>query len=175
MQFRRTQSVFGIIGRSGSGKTTLITRLLPVFRQAGLRVSTIKHTHHGVDMDQPGKDTFLHRENGAHEVMLATPGRWVLQHETPEVPALETLVQAMCPVDLILVEGFHATVPACLEVWRPEIGKAPLFPDTLSVTLVATDSTSLPECRSGLEFIQLDDIAGIAAFITAHAATITPE
>lgn len=172
MPVARTQSVFGITGRSGSGKTTLITRLLPIFLETGMKVSTIKHTHHGVDMDQPGKDTFLHRQNGAHEVMLATPQRWVLQHEMDHPPSLTTLLQAMSPVDLILVEGFHATVPASLEVWRPTTQKPPLFPDTAAISLVVTDSPSIPQRRPDLTFMALDALEDIAAFIRKNAAPI---
>ena len=50
--------IFGVVGRSGSGKTTLIVRLLPIFRARGFEVSTIKHAHHGFDLDRPGKDFF---------------------------------------------------------------------------------------------------------------------
>ena len=173
MPVARTQSVFGITGRSGSGKTTLITKLLQFFSQNATRVSTIKHTHHGVDMDQPGKDTFLHRQNGAHEVMLATPQRWILQHEMKAPPSLKELLQAMSPVDLILVEGFHATVPASLEVWRPATQKPPLFPDTPAISLVVTDSADMPQNRPDLTFMKLDDIENIAAFIRKNAASIT--
>lgn len=169
----RVQPVFGVTGRSGSGKTTLITRLLPVLRKAGLRVSTIKHTHHGVDMDQPGKDTFLHRQSGAHEVMLATPQRWVLQHEMAEAPSLTTLLQAMSPVDLVLVEGFHATVPASLEVWRPALNKPPLFPDMAAITLVVTDTPTLSPPRAGLQVMGLDALENIAAFIQENAVPIS--
>lgn len=173
MPVPRTQSVFGVTGRSGSGKTTLIQKLLPFFLEVGIRVSTIKHTHHGVDMDQPGKDTFLHRQSGAHEVMLATPQRWVLQHEMETPPSLKELLRAMSPVDLILVEGFHATVPTGLEVWRPAIQKPPLFPDTPAISLVVTDSPDAPQGRPGLTFMKLDDIENIAAFIRKNAASIT--
>ncbi len=173
MPATRTQSVFGITGRSGSGKTTLIQKLLPFFFESGLRVSTIKHTHHGVDMDQPGKDTFLHRQSGAHEFMLATPQRWLLQHEMETPPSLKELLQAMSPVDLILVEGFHATVPASLEVWRSATQKPPLFPDTPAISLVVTDSPDTPQGRPDLTFMKLDDIENIAAFIRKNAASIT--
>lgn len=175
MPAARAHTVFGITGRSGSGKTTLITRLLPFFLKQGIRVSTIKHTHHGVDMDQPGKDTFLHRQNGAYEVMLATPQRWVLQHEMESPPSLPTLLQAMNPVDLILVEGFHATVPACLEVWRPSTQKPPLFPDTPSISLVVTDSPKKPSRSEHLTFMGLDDIEKISAFIKENATVILPD
>lgn len=173
MPVPRTQSVFGVTGRSDSGKTTLIQKLLPFFLESGIRVSTIKHTHHGVDMDQPGKDTFLHRQSGAHEVMLATPQRWVLQHEMETPPSLKELLRAMSPVDLILVEGFHATVPTSLEVWRPATQKPPLFPDTPAISLVVTDSPDTPQGRPDLTFMKPDDIENIAAFIRKNAASIT--
>ena len=73
--------VLGIVGWSGSGKTTLLTKLIPLLRARGLTVSTVKHTHHGFDMDRPGKDTYRHREAGAHEVLVAAGTRWALLHE----------------------------------------------------------------------------------------------
>ena len=62
--------VFGIVGRKNSGKTHLVTRLLRLASRRGLRVSTIKHAHHSFDIDRPGKDSHLHREAGAHEVLV---------------------------------------------------------------------------------------------------------
>ena len=68
--------VFGLAGWSGSGKTTLITRLIPALIGRGLTVSTIKHAHHNFDVDQPGKDSWQHRQGGAHEVMVSSERRW---------------------------------------------------------------------------------------------------
>jgi molybdopterin-guanine dinucleotide biosynthesis protein MobB len=96
-----------VVGWSGSGKTTLVTALLPALRRRGLRVSTIKHAHHGLDLDRPGKDSFAHREAGAEEVLVVGGQRWALLRETPEgPPGLPALAARMAPVDLILVEGF---------------------------------------------------------------------
>ena len=169
MLFHREQRIFGIVGRSGSGKTHLISHLIPFFCKNGLRVSTIKHTHHGVDMDTPGKDTFQHRENGAVEVMLATPSRWVLQHQSSQPPMLDELVLAMQPVDLILVEGFHADVPASMEVWRPITGKEPLYPHMHQISAIATDSPTLQVGLSGKTVFPINDIESIARYIQKHA------
>jgi molybdopterin-guanine dinucleotide biosynthesis protein B len=49
--------VIGLVGSSGSGKTALIANLLPLLTDAGLRISTVKHAHHGFDIDRPGKDS----------------------------------------------------------------------------------------------------------------------
>lgn len=169
MRFHREQRIFGIIGRSGSGKTHLISRLIPFFCQNGLSVSTIKHTHHGVDMDTPGKDTFQHRENGAVEVMLATPTRWFLQHQSATPPALNELIEAMQPVDLILVEGFHADVPACMEVWRATTATLPLFTNAPQIQVIATDSLPLQGEAGPKTVFCVDDTEGIAHYIQKNA------
>ena len=91
--------IFGLAGWSGSGKTTLMTALIPEFVVRGITVSTIKHAHHAFDVDQPGKDSWRHRQAGAQEVMVASGRRWALMHElrgAPE-PALDELAGADDP------------------------------------------------------------------------------
>lgn len=167
----RHQAIFGITGRSGSGKTHLLARLLPALRALGVRVSTIKHTHHTIDIDKPGKDSFVHREAGASEVMLATPDRWVLQHTQPDEPfALTDLLARMSPVDLILIEGFHTTVPACLEIYRPSVGKEPLFRTQSNIIAVATDAPDTVPAH--LAALDLNDTEALAAFILERAVQI---
>ena len=120
--------VFGIVGRKNSGKTHLVTRLVRLASQRGLRVSTIKHAHHSFDVDRPGKDSQLHREAGAHEVLVASVERWALLHEhrgAPE-PSLQLLLPKLAPCDLVLVEGFKREVNLRLEVYRASSGQAPL-------------------------------------------------
>lgn len=158
--------VFGFAGYSGSGKTTLIEQLVPRFVLHGLKVSLIKHAHAGFDIDRPGKDSYRHREAGCTEVLLTSDKRWVLMHELrgePE-PGLEAQLAALSPCDLVLIEGFKwAPVPK-LEIFRPGLGKAPIFPDNPDVVAVASDApveTSLP-------VLDLNDADGISDFILRH-------
>ena len=118
--------VFGLMGWSGSGKTTLVVNLLPELLGRGLTVSSMKHTHHAVDIDRPGKDSFRHREAGASEVMLASSARWALLHEVrgEAEPDMEALIGHMSPVDLLLVEGFKTYRHPKMEVHRASVGKA---------------------------------------------------
>lgn len=160
--------VFGITGASGSGKTTLITALLPDLRGRGLRISTIKHAHHGIDLDRPGKDSWLHREAGAREVMLVSDGRWALMREaTEEECALDALLARMAPVDLVLVEGFRTGAILKLEVHRAATGKPPYWPADASILAVATDT---PEAVTGPKALCLSDPRAIADFILAECA-----
>ncbi len=103
-------------------------------------MSTVKHTHHGFDMDRPGKDTYRHREAGAHEVLVAAGSRWALLHEVvgPE-PELSELLARMQPVDLMLVEGYKSHPFPKLEVHRPALGKPPIWPEHADIVAVATD------------------------------------
>jgi molybdopterin-guanine dinucleotide biosynthesis protein B len=99
--------VVAIIGRSGSGKTTLIEKLIPVLRRRGLTVSTIKHTHHHqIELDPPGKDSHRHRSAGAAEVIITSDSGWAQIATSNQPASLQTLLERLRPVDIVLVEGF---------------------------------------------------------------------
>jgi molybdopterin-guanine dinucleotide biosynthesis protein B len=157
--------VLGIVGWSGSGKTTLLTGLIPLLRARGLTVSTIKHTHHGFDMDRPGKDSFRHREAGAHEVLVASGTRWALLHEVvgPE-PELSDLLARMQPVDLVLVEGYKTHPFPKLEVHRPVLGKPPIWPNERDIVAIACDVPLLAD----RPVLPLNDPAAITGWIAGQ-------
>ncbi len=162
--------VLGITGGSGNGKTTLIVALLPALRAAGLSVSTIKHAHHGFDIDRPGKDSFRHREAGASEVLVATAERWALLHENDGAePSLRALLARLAPVDLVLVEGYKREACAKLEVHRPAVGKPAQWPDDPSILAVASD-VGLPHCDRTV--LPLGQPAAVAAWLLAVLQTL---
>ena len=159
--------IFGLAGWSGSGKTTLMTALIPELVSRGITVSTLKHAHHAFDVDQPGKDSWRHRQAGAREVMISSQNRWALMHElrgTPE-PEFDELVRRMSPVDLLLVEGFKRHPHAKIEVYRPSLGKPPLHPEDPMVVAIASDET-LQGLR--LPWLPLSDASAVANFILDH-------
>ncbi len=161
--------LFGIAGWSGSGKTTLVVRLLPELIGRGLTVSTVKHAHHGFDIDTPGKDSYQHRKAGAAEVLVSSRHRWALLHENGEEPeaTLDELVSGMSPVDLVLIEGFKAEAIDKLEVHRPAIGKALLCESDPRIVVVASDA---PLPGTAVPVLALDDVDAIADFIVAHCS-----
>jgi len=166
--------LFGLAAWSGSGKTTLMARLLPELIARGHSVSTVKHAHHAFDLDQPGKDSYRHREAGATEVLITSSTRWALQHElrgAPE-PDLETLIAHMSPVDLLLVEGFKRHPHPKLELLRPSLGKEPLYPgDSLIRAIYAVEPLPAPlRAAIALPIYEAEDIAGIADLVIAEAA-----
>ncbi len=155
--------VLGFAGYSGSGKTTLIERLLPRLVANGLRVSVLKQSHHDIDLDTPGKDSWRHRQAGAHEVLLATPSRWMLVHELRGAPVPDLAAQLAClsPCDLVLVEGFrHAALPK-LEVHRLTHGKPWLYPEDAHILAVVSDVAPPAE----VHHLAIDDIDAIHDYI----------
>ena len=162
--------VIGLAGWSGAGKTTLVTRLIPYFIAEGLRVSVIKHAHHEFDVDIPGKDSWVHRQSGAAEVLVSSTRRWALMHELrgADEPKLPELLAKMSPVDLVLIEGFKREPHRKIEVHRAANGKPALFPDDPGIVGIVTDTkleTTLPTAH-------LDDIEAVAAMIHASAVDI---
>lgn len=159
--------VLGFAGWSGAGKTTLICKLIPELKARGLSVSTIKHAHHAFDVDSPGKDSWEHREAGAHEVLVASAARFALMHElrgAPE-PPLGELLARMAPVDLVLIEGFKRDAHDKIEVHRVGNGKPFLFPDDPCIVALASDAPP----PFGPPRVQLDNVEAIAALVVAHA------
>jgi molybdopterin-guanine dinucleotide biosynthesis protein B len=131
-------------------------------------VSTIKHAHHGFDLDQPGKDSFMHRTAGATEVVISSAKRFAILHELREEPEwdLPDLLDKLSPVDLVLVEGYKREKFPKLEVHRAANGKPLLHPDDDWIVAVAAD-VALPQ--ASVPIIALDDIEKIADVLLAEA------
>lgn len=162
--------LIGFAGWSGAGKTTLLQRLIPALVARGLRVSTVKHAHHAFDVDQPGKDSHIHRTAGATEVLIGSAARWALMHELrgdPE-PELPHLIAHMTRVDLILVEGFKRGPHPKIEVHRAAIGKPLLHPNDPTIAAMAAD----PIQPATIPVVPLDDIEAIATLALNHARAI---
>jgi molybdopterin-guanine dinucleotide biosynthesis protein B len=163
--------IIGLAGWSGSGKTTLVAKVIPRIIARGLAVSTLKHAHHGFDVDQPGKDSHTHRMVGATEVLVGSAKRWALVHElrTEAEPPLAILLAKLSPVDLVLVEGYKRESHPKLELYRAALGKPLLHPDDPAIVAVASDAP-LPQAR--VPVVDLDDVERIADILIKHAAPI---
>jgi molybdopterin-guanine dinucleotide biosynthesis protein MobB len=165
--------IIGLAGWSGSGKTTLITKLIPCLLARGIRVSTLKHAHHGFDLDKPGKDSFMHRAAGATEVIISSAKRWAILHELREQEPewdLAGLVGKMSPVDLVLVEGFKRDAFPKLEIHRAANGKPLIQPQDPYIVAIAAD-TALPEAK--VPVVDLNAIEPIADLLLKRAVAVS--
>ncbi|MCZ6603938.1 MAG: molybdopterin-guanine dinucleotide biosynthesis protein B [Alphaproteobacteria bacterium] len=175
--------VFGLVGWHNAGKTTAMVNLVEELTGRGLDVSTIKHAHHGFDVDQPGKDSYRHRSAGATEVLVASDRRWALMHELygrPE-PDLDTLLGHLAPVDLVIVEGFkHAAIPK-LEIYRPapdNDAQAKLLAcdDPHIIAVAAAEPGQLPDLPDrDIVVLDLADRRAIADFIMTNCGLKPPQ
>ncbi len=157
--------VIGVCAWSGSGKTTLLTEVIPHLKFAGLRLTVIKHGHHNLELDTPGKDSYRFREAGADQVLLASRKRMAMMQECktqrePELVDVLRFVNRDC-ADLVLVEGFKHTAIPKIEVHRPSVGKPLLYPNDSHVIALATDDMTLdvPAHITKLDLNQPDSIA----------------
>lgn len=155
--------VYGVTGWKNAGKTGLMERLVSEITARGFTVSTVKHAHHGVDVDQPGTDSHRHRAAGATEVLLASGVRWALMHELrgADEPTLDDLLARLCPVDLVLIEGYKRGRHPKIEAWRAEAGHPLIAPGDDTIRAVASDS-ALDLDRP---VFSLNDTAALADFI----------
>ena len=165
--------ILGLGGWSGAGKTTLLSRLIPELIQRGVTVSTMKHAHHGFDVDQPGKDSYVHRQAGATEVLVASEKRWALMHEMRPAnePTAAELSKHMSPVDLLLVEGFKREAHDKLEIYRAGNDKPLLSTGDPTYVAILSDA---PVSGTSLPVIDLNDIPAIADFIVRQCG-LTPK
>ncbi|HFP9341202.1 TPA: molybdopterin-guanine dinucleotide biosynthesis protein MobB [Raoultella ornithinolytica] len=158
--------VLAISSWSGTGKTTLLKKLIPALCAAGLRPGLIKHTHHNMDVDLPGKDSYELRKAGAAQTIVASSQRWALMTETPDEEEVDLawLVSRMdaSTLDLVLVEGFKHEPVAKLLLFRQQGGhrveELVLDEHVIAVVSDTPLETSLPQ-------LDLNDIPQIAAFI----------
>ncbi|MEX5383673.1 molybdopterin-guanine dinucleotide biosynthesis protein MobB [Cronobacter muytjensii] len=164
--------LLGITAWSGTGKTTLLKTLIPLLRERGIRPGLIKHTHHDMDVDTPGKDSYELRKAGAAQTLVASTKRWALMTETPDEkdPDLYFLASRMdsTQLDVILVEGFKHDAIAKIILFRKAAGReaTELKPDR-HVIAVASD---IPLSGIDLPVLNLNDPAQITAFIAGWLA-----
>jgi molybdopterin-guanine dinucleotide biosynthesis protein B len=163
--------IIGLAGWQGAGKTTLLAKVIPRLVARGRTVSTVKHAHHGFDIDQPGKDSHTHRLAGATEVLVGSARRFALMHELrgAREPSLKQLLAKLAPVDLVIVEGYKTQPHPKLEVHRASVGKPLLYPNDSWIVAVASD---LPLPGTELPVIGLDDIDTIADVLMVEAAPL---
>jgi molybdopterin-guanine dinucleotide biosynthesis protein B len=160
--------LIGVAGWSNSGKTTLIEKLVQHFAAKGLRVATIKHSHHKFEIDKPGSDTARHRSAGACETAIVSGSRVAVieEIETKGEPSLEDVAARLKPADLIFVEGYKSAAIPKIEVRRQAAGATERL-------LAATDANVIAIAADydidghGKPVLALDDVEGIAALIEA--------
>ncbi|EDV0590933.1 molybdopterin-guanine dinucleotide biosynthesis protein B [Salmonella enterica subsp. enterica] len=154
--------LLAIAAWSGTGKTTLLKKLIPALCAHGIRPGLIKHTHHDMDVDKPGKDSYELRKAGAAQTLVASQQRWALMTETPGQEELDLvwLVSRMdaSKLDMVLVEGFKHEAVAKILLFRQGCGQLILDEHVIAVASDIPLAVAVP-------VLDLNDVSQISAFI----------
>lgn len=157
----RQTDIITIVGKSDSGKTTLLEKLIAELTRRGYRIGTVKHAHHGFEMDTEGKDSWRHKKAGAHAVLVITDDKIAMLKDdrTSDIEKMQTYLSG---VDIILAEGFKGRKLPKIEIFRTAGGhKEPLSINDDTLIAFVTDSDFRPD----VPLFGLEDIGGLADFI----------
>jgi len=164
MTHRSSPPVVCFVGRSGSGKTTLLEKLIPQLKQKGYRLATIKHhSHPGIDIDKPGKDTWRHAQAGSDHVVIAAPDQIATIQKLDAPRSLDEIAAGITGVDLILTEGYKRSNRPKVEIVRSARGTDPICTADELLALVTDVDIAIDVPQFGL-----DDAAALADFLEYH-------
>ena len=149
-----------IVGRSQSGKTTLIEKLIPLLKDRGYKIGTIKHSHHIFDFDKTGKDSWRHRDAGAETVIIASAGK-IAMVKNDDQGTLDGLQKYFDDMDLVITEGYKGEARPKIEVVRAARHADVLLKADSHLVAVVSDINF----RLKVPVFNLEDIDGLADFI----------
>lgn len=156
--------ILSIVSKKNSGKTTLLEKLIPELVGRGYRIGTIKHDVHGFDIDREGKDTWRHKQAGAHGVIISSFNKMALIRDVAEELSIDQMVaQFYGDMDLVLTEGFKRGGKPQIEVFRSQAHAAPLHTKAQPGTLIAVASDTTVDL--GVPRLDVNDVKAIADFI----------
>ena len=154
--------IISIVGKSDSGKTTLIEKLVPELTRRGYRVATVKHDIHGFEVDREGKDSWRHKQAGAHTVIISSPQKVALIRDVEKDSTLDEIRRRWVQdVDLLLSEGYKKDVQPKIEVFRKEKHKKLLCTKKDNLIAIVSDR----KFNVGVPCFHLEDMKGLSNFI----------
>ncbi|MBM4312114.1 MAG: molybdopterin-guanine dinucleotide biosynthesis protein B [Deltaproteobacteria bacterium] len=165
--------IVAIVGKSNSGKTTLIEKLLPELTKRGYRVATVKHHNHELEIDTPGKDSWRHKQAGAHTAFISTPRALGMVHSVDsDMGPVEIRDRFIDDADLVLAEGFKMQSVPKIEVFRSCMHAAPVSAGDDNLLAIASDT----DLHIGAPCCGLDDIERLVDIIENQVIkTVRPD
>ncbi len=132
--------VVTIVGRSNVGKTTIIVKLVKELKTRGCKVATVKHSHHSLELDTEGKDSWLHTRAGADAVVVSSQNMLGVMRASPdEKPLLEIVDSYLRDMDIVIAEGYKAEPVPKIEVFRTAISAELICRDDHNLIAVVGD------------------------------------
>jgi molybdopterin-guanine dinucleotide biosynthesis protein B len=154
--------IVSIVGKSDSGKTTLIEKIVPELVRRGYKVATVKHDVHGFEVDREGKDSWRHRQAGAHTVIISSSSQIaMIQTVEHDLNLAELRDRFIRGVDIIISEGFKRDVQPKIEIFRKEIHRELLCsPKENLIALVTNQKFDI-----SVPCFDLDNVQGVVDLV----------
>lgn len=157
--------IIKFIGFSGSGKTTLIEKIVKKLSIDGVRVATIKHDVHGLDIDKVGKDSYRYSKAGAMVSVVSSLDLAVIKIH--KKLTLVELISNVKNVDIIIIEGYsdEDEYPT-ISVARKLLGKG-IKGDINKLAAIVSDYTNEEIYNLGYngKTYDINDVNGIIDYI----------
>jgi len=133
--------VVSIVGKSQSGKTVLMEQLIAEFKRRGYKVAALKHSHGGMEIDHPRKDSWRFAQAGSDAVCISSPDKLAFIKNLKHELNIEEIMPIIGPdFDLVLAEGFRKSKIPKIEVHKKGLGDDLLCsPEELSA--IVTDGS----------------------------------
>jgi len=158
---KKTQ-IITVTGRSNSGKTTLVEKLIREFNDQGMKISSIKSIRHDFDIDHPGKDSFRHKNAGAHSSAITNGKVFAVVSDNEEkLTPVDLAEKYFNDSDLVIIEGYKEGNTVKIEVIG-DSKEEPLFLSGVdNIRAIVTDKDITAE----LPVFKRNDASGVAAWI----------
>ena len=98
--------VISVVGKKNSGKTSLTVKIIKELKKRGYNVSSIKHSHHTMEMDRKDTDTWKHNQAGAGVVVGVGKSTFFNIKKDFDLNRLLFLIKHLDDTDYVVIEGF---------------------------------------------------------------------
>jgi molybdopterin-guanine dinucleotide biosynthesis protein B len=158
-------AILSIVGKSDAGKTTLIEKMIPCLVRRGIKVGTVKHDVHGFTIDKEGKDSYRHKQAGAHTTVISSPNKIGVVRDADHDHTIKEIVDLyLKDMDLVLTEGYKRESWPKLEVHRRELKRPLIAKPEEGLIAVASDE----ELDVNVPVFGLDDVEQMSDFLISY-------
>jgi molybdopterin-guanine dinucleotide biosynthesis protein B len=154
--------IVSFIGNSNAGKTTLLEQVIRELKLKGYRVAIIKHSHHDIDIDRPGKDSWRYAQAGVDMVVISSPNKMAfIDYTAMELSLAQIEVLFSGKVDIVLTEGYKSDRTAKILVLGAEEEQLGREGEILATVSARVTPSGVPQFDS-------NDIANIVNLIVGQ-------
>jgi len=153
--------LLSVVGKKGSGKAEVLEALIACLSKKGFRIGVIKDlARDDIEIDEPGKDTYRYRTQGAETVILAGKKRLAIFSNLREETSLENLLKVFQGFDLVMLEGYFLDEIPKIEVHKRELGISPLAGRMKNIFAICSDRQTCFDIPH-FYFSQMNELAAL--------------